>query len=596
VTQSIAILAKRRAGKSYAARLFAEQLAAAKLQTIIVDPKGDWWGIRSAADGKAPGLAITILGGAHGDLPIEVGSGEVVAKLVVIECVSVLLDLSQFRKHEVARFMSDFLESFYRLKAAEEYRSPVMLIVDEADAIAPQKPYKGEERMLGAIEDIVRRGGQRGIGCLLITQRSAVLNKNVLTQTQVLVAMRTIAPQDLAAMDAWIDVHGTTEQRKVLRESLPSLPIGDAWFWSPGWPNEEGIFKRVHISPITTFDSGATPKPGEKRIEPKHLADIDLEALRRQMAATIEKAKAEDPRELKKQIASLKAEIAAKPKPGPASAKELPAERLAKEFERGVRAERIRIANQVTKLVSTAAQRIERVLPFSVRVAAPSGILDRSFLGKDVVELLQSAVALLGKNAPAPELAMAATATTTSAHTISIPPPPRRERPLPSAETKPLADGEFRLDKLKRSFLAALAQHRKGLTRAQIHLYSGYRQSGDTSTAVAEMSRLGLVNVDGRVLSITHAGLEALGEYEELPVGRELLNLLLHGDKLPKVARSLLGVVADAYPDALARGEITRRSGYKQSGDTSTALSRLKVYGYLVEVAGLLKLAEELAA
>jgi hypothetical protein len=187
-----------------------------------------------------------------------------------------------------------------------------MLVIDEADAVAPQKPQKGEERMLGAAEDIVRRGGQRGIGCILVTQRSAVLNKNVLTQAQMLVALRTIAPQDLAAMDAWIQVHGTPEQRKTLMESLPSLPVGDAWFWSPGWPTTDGIFQRVHVLPIETFDSGATPKPGEKRIEPKHAADVDLDALKRQMAATIEKAKADDPRERRRQIAELKKELATK--------------------------------------------------------------------------------------------------------------------------------------------------------------------------------------------------------------------------------------------------------------------------------------------
>jgi hypothetical protein len=210
------------------------------MQVVDVDPKGDHWGIRSAADGKGPGLPILILGGEHGDVPLEPGSGELVAKLVVEERVSVLLDLSLFRKSEVARFMTDFAEHLYRLKAREEFRSPMMLVLDEADAVAPQKPQHGEERMLGAIEDIVRRGGQRGIGCTLITQRSAVLNKNVLTQVQLLIALRTIAPQDLKAMDAWIDVHGTVAQRKELMESLPSLPRGDAWFWSPGWPDDEG--------------------------------------------------------------------------------------------------------------------------------------------------------------------------------------------------------------------------------------------------------------------------------------------------------------------------------------------------------------------
>lgn len=310
VTQTIAILAKRRAGKSYTMRRLVEQLFKAGQQIVLVDPKGDQHGLRSAANGKDPGLPIVILGGERGDVPLEPSSGEVVAKLVVEERVSALLDLSSFRKHEVATFMTAFMENLYRLKAREIYRTPMMLVIDEADAIAPQKPQKGEERMLGAAEDIVRRGGQRGIGCVLVTQRSAVLNKNVLTQAQVLIVLRTIAPQDLAAMKAWIDVHGDDEQGRTLMDSLPSLPVGDAWFWSPGWPTVEGIFKRVHVLPIETFDSGKSPDPNEKeRAEPKSLAEVDLDALKGQMAATIEKAKADDPRELRKQIADLKREL-----------------------------------------------------------------------------------------------------------------------------------------------------------------------------------------------------------------------------------------------------------------------------------------------
>lgn len=308
VTQTIAILAKRRAGKSYTMRRLAEELLKANQQIILVDPKGDQWGIRSSADGKRPGYPIVILGGEHGDAPLESSAGEVVAKLVVEERVSILLDLSAFRKHEIASFMAIFLENLYRLKAQEIYRTPCMLIIDEADAIAPQRPQKGEERMLGAAEDIVRRGGQRGIGCALITQRSAVLNKNVLTQAQMLIVLRTIAPQDLAAMKAWIDVHGSLEEGKTLMESLPSLPIGDAWFWSPGWPTTEGIFARSHILPIETFDSGATPTPGTKPVVPKNLADVDLEVLKKQMAATIEKAKNDDPKVLRKRIMELEDE------------------------------------------------------------------------------------------------------------------------------------------------------------------------------------------------------------------------------------------------------------------------------------------------
>src|SRR5688572_14264452 len=138
VTESVSIRAIKRMGKSYTARKITEQPYGAGQQVVIVDPKGDWWGIRSAANGRDPGLPIVILGEEHGDVPLEVGSGELVANLVVRERVSILLDLSSFRKHQVSTFMTDFLETVYRLKAKEEFRTPMMLIIDEADAIAPQ--------------------------------------------------------------------------------------------------------------------------------------------------------------------------------------------------------------------------------------------------------------------------------------------------------------------------------------------------------------------------------------------------------------------------------------------------------------------------
>lgn len=201
VTESVGLLAKRRAGKSTTARKMAEALHHAGQQVSIVDPKGDWWGIRYARNGKDPGLPFVILGGEHGDIPLEVHSGELVARMVVQQCVSVVIDLSKFRKNELTTFMTAYMETLYRMKAAEQYRTPLMQIIDEADAIAPQKPFRGEERMLGAAEDLVRRGGQRGIGVMMATQRAAVLNKNVLTQIGMMVWLRTIAPQDMAVYD-----------------------------------------------------------------------------------------------------------------------------------------------------------------------------------------------------------------------------------------------------------------------------------------------------------------------------------------------------------------------------------------------------------
>lgn len=139
VTQSAAILAKRRVGKSFTVRRITEQLIRERQQVIFIDPKGDQWGIRSGADGRSPGLPITIFGGEHGDVMLSPSRGELVARIAVEEQASMLLDLSEFRKHEVATFMAPFLETLYRMKAREAYRTPVMIVVDEGGAyrIAP---------------------------------------------------------------------------------------------------------------------------------------------------------------------------------------------------------------------------------------------------------------------------------------------------------------------------------------------------------------------------------------------------------------------------------------------------------------------------
>src|SRR6185436_1164575 len=194
ITQTFGIVAQRGAGKTYLTAVLCEEFAAAGLPFAVVDPMGVYWGLRSSADGKHEGLPIIILGGEHGDVPLESTSGRVIADWIAAERRSAVLDLSLFGKNEQRRFVTDFAEQIY-----QRNREPLHLILDEADLWAPQRP-KGVERMLGAVEDLVRRGRARGIGLSLITQRPAVLNKDVLTQVSVLIALRIVGPQDRDAV------------------------------------------------------------------------------------------------------------------------------------------------------------------------------------------------------------------------------------------------------------------------------------------------------------------------------------------------------------------------------------------------------------
>lgn len=565
LTQALGILAKRRAGKSYLMRRLVEQLLKARQQVVIVDPKGDQWGVTYGSNGKSPGIPVFILGGERGKLPLEASSGEVVAKLVVEERVNVLLDLSMFRKHEVATFMTAFLENLYRLKAKEIYRTPMMLVLDEADSIAPQKPQKGEERMLGAAEDIVRRGGQRGIGCTLVTQRSAVLNKNVLTQVQILVALRTIAPQDLAAMKAWVDVHGTLEQQKILMESLPSLPTGDAWFWSPGWPDEKGIFKRVHVLPIETFDSGATPKPGEKRIEPKNAADVDLDALKKQMAATIQRAKENDPSELKKQLRDLKTELEREKKKQPVKEKftydPKEAERLAKQM--------------LAPKMKEVHKYLDEVKAFLSRYRNVNKLTVEQVIGLSGLKMpLPPEIEKLGYT-PTP------VSSRESKHEVSSETILRGTKwekpPIPKAQNANTEIDVIKLGAGARRLLGVLiGWYPNAIPEGQWRSLAGLRKTGTYTTYKSALRSSGLIEQTSEGFKATEKAVdEHQGLKEDRPTNTEDV-ILLWSKKLGAGARRMLDVLKNHEGEFITEDQLLEESGLRKTGTYTTYKSQLR--------------------
>jgi uncharacterized protein len=81
--EAIGIVATRGAGKSFTSAVLVEELYGAKVQFAVLDPTGVYWGLRAGADGKSEGLPIIVLGGVHGDVPLEPTAGALIADLVV---------------------------------------------------------------------------------------------------------------------------------------------------------------------------------------------------------------------------------------------------------------------------------------------------------------------------------------------------------------------------------------------------------------------------------------------------------------------------------------------------------------------------------
>ena len=305
VTQSFVILGRRGSGKTSTAKVMAEEMMSAGQTIVWIDPLGVAWGLRSD-------YQILILGGEHADIPLEPTSGKLVAEFLVAERMSCILDVFGFSEGEMKRFVADFATAFYRLNT-----QAVHLFVDEADEFAPQSgSMRDAARSLGAMQNVVRRGRARGIGVTLITQRSAVLNKSVMTQAECLVAMQTTGPHDLAAINDWIKYHcETVDDAKTILKALPKLQTGTGFVYSPSWLK---MLKVVQFRRLKSFDSSSTPKPGQEISQPKTLAQIDIPALKGQMAELIKSTKENDPKELRARIRELE-KSASKPaetKPG----------------------------------------------------------------------------------------------------------------------------------------------------------------------------------------------------------------------------------------------------------------------------------------
>jgi hypothetical protein len=530
VTQTAAILAKRRVGKTYSASVIAEEMVGAGLPFVALDPTGAWWGLRAAADGKSEGLPVVIIGGAHGDVPLEPTAGKVIADLVVDHPGFYVIDLSATESDaQQDRFAEAFAERLYRRK--EKQRDPLHLFVDEADVFMPQRPFPNQTKMLGAFEALVRRGGIRGVGMTMITQRPAVLNKNVLTQCEMLIVLQMTAPQDQDAIDDWVKRNGTKEQRDTLMGSLSSLKMGEAWIWSPAWLE---VFKQVHIRARRTFNSSATPKAGERVIVPQKLAPVDLQKLGQEIQATIERAKAEDPKSLHARIKELQKQLQAQP---PATKVERIVERVEIPI---VTDEQIAALQDITRNLHEIAATAEGI---------STGITQSLLKARGQQQALAS---------------------------IPAPRPHPTARALPAARppaTARTAQGETgTIGKGERAILAATAQYPEGVTREQLTVLTGYKRSS-RDTYLQRLQSRGLVASGGAGLMATGEGVAELGEdYEPLPTGAELqtywLNRLSGGEQV------ILKAVLEAYPEPVAREVLSEQSGYQRSS-RDTYIQRL---------------------
>lgn len=541
-TEALAWIGARGSGKTHGVGKLAEEFFLAGVPFVWLDPVGVAYGLRLAKDGKGPGLSVPVFGGLHGDVPLEPTAGALLADLIADKNFSAVLDVSQFDTDAMkARFVSDFAERLFSRKKKDP--SVLHWIVDEAQEFVPQNPQRGEEMMLHRMQRVLKLGRNFGIGVSLLTQRPQETSKKALNQCQTVLAFRLTGPQERKAMKEWIAAHDLDQR---LTEKLPSLETGTCHVWSPAFLK---VSQEVRILPKNTFDASATPKFGERRAA-RELPPIDLEKIKAEMAVAVEKARADDPRELKRQIAELRALVGKQP------AVAVKQEVVTKTVEKKVVPEQ-----QMTRL-EAALKRLEKV--------AEATAHDHEVAAAAVAEMRGLLRAASGLNAVTPILPR-------------HPAIQQRGTPLSKTYVIPLA---VELPRPRQRILDALAWLESIGVSAGNRTMVAFRadqsptSSGYTNNLSALKSAGYIVYPDSSTARLTDEG-RLLASIPERPASNEELHRAVLA-KLPAPRRRIMEVVLKHYPQSVPREELAHASGQSptSSGYTNN-LSALKSLGVL---------------
>lgn len=526
--QHEAIVGKTGSGKTHTAKTQVEYLLDLGRRVCIIDPTGAWWGLRSSADGKAPGYPVVVFGGEHADIPIDEHAAGPLAEAVASGHLNCIVDLSDFLMGEKRRFVTAFAQTLHRRN-----KLPLHLIIDEADEFAPQRPLPETRRMLHEIDRLVRRGRIKGFRIMFITQRPAVLHKDILTQANTLIAMRLTAPQDRSAIEAWIKGQADPEQGKEIIASLPKLKLGEGWVWAP----EYDVLRRVKFPAIRTFDSSKAPDHDVGDDVPVELAHVDLDELKDRLSEIAQEAAQNDPDALKARIATLERELAKKT---PDTA------RVDQAFRGGLREGE----KQARAVYQTRLERIELLI--GGLTARVGGILDEG-APDDEAEKIE----IWADQASA-----------------DLPRPP-----------EPARTGHTGMTSAAERMLSILAQHDPArFTWGQVATLAGLKARGGHFNASRKALRdRDFVREEGDLVSVSEAGRQEVGQTAPAPATVDE-RIDIWRAALPTLSGQILDLLVDRFPAWAPKADIARELGKQpRGGHWNSGIAMLRNNGLIEE-------------
>ena len=575
VTSTLVVYGGKGMGKTNLGAVLVEEFTVAGLKWAVLDPMGVWWGIRHGADGKVDGLQCLILGGAHGDIPIEPTGGAVVADLVADEGVNVIIDISRNVNGEMwsiaerIRFMNDYGKQLFKRQGSlieGKRREPMMQVIDEAARFIPQMIRSGQPELAMCTSTwsmIVEEGRNVGLGVTLLTQRSARLNKDVAELADLMLAFRTVGPNSINAVMDWLSAHMPKAELTAMRETVRSLPVGSCLVVSPGWLQIEKV---VPIRRRTTFDSSATPKPGESALRVRGTgAKPNLQLYAERMKETIERAKENSIPELKRRIRELETQKPAVPaKAAATKTVEIirPDSRVVKE-NAALRAQLTAARADVSSLVNDCMTKVG------------------AYFSKLEAKLGAAPTAVLLADDPVHEV-LSVSSTPLDLADVALKFPPKRVVPTQPAVFNGEAPKLGKMALMIAQIAAGYAQRGEGIEKKVLAAMCGTAPNGSFYNRLSDARVAGAITTDGSMVFATPEGRSAYADQFQAPETTEEV-LALWMPKLGSASRAILTHLVSLRGEYISRTALAEAIGTQANGSFYNRLSDVRLTGLLLE-------------
>lgn len=520
------VTARSRAGKTWLLRLLIE-LAAPHIQVIVLDPEGEFSSLRQ--------VAPMLLAGPDGEVPASPKTAKILAHKLFDLRLSAVIDLYELKARDQQEFVRSFCEALISLPKSM-YR-PVLLVIDEAQMFCPEAKF-GNSESTEAVNDVLKRGGKRGLCTVLASLRLAMVSKSAAAQCVNTIIGSTILDTDLVRAG---DILGFD---KAGRQELRSLEPGQFFAVGPAFEGK-GVLRFKSGTPRSKHPKLGDGPRGAVPPTPKALSGV-IESLRESLKPEVDQVYDLDA--ARKTIADLRRQLTKQSHPPAGAANPQELARLNKE---------LRDAGSLLADARRAHESLQRLV--AARTSKLFSHLDSARALFAEIPGTTGAAAMATPTVKVPVARPITERTVTDARPVSV------ER-----------SGDTSLSKSEAAFLSVLASYPDGRTKRQLGIQAGYSSnSGSFRNTLSSLKTRGFITRDGDNVIPTSAGIEAAGGLLPLPTGGELVDHWL--SQLEKAPAEILRVLVDAYPNALSKEEVGAKSGYQaSSGSFRNALSRLR--------------------